>query len=514
MLGFLLATSSSPGLVVVVVFEQFRYDYITRFYPFFGRGGFKRLIQGGTSFTNCHHTHVPTFTAPGHATISTGTTPRHHGIVANLWYDPKTLKRVYAVSDPSVKAVGGKYRYGESPRNLLTNTVGDELRMRTGFKGKVISLSLKDRAAILMGGHLANLALWFSDEDGNFVTSTYYTKEVPPWLKEFNSKRFADKYFHRKWEKIGPKAAYSTSLKGSFPHVIGEKSEKPDRKYYRDLKASPFGNDLLLRLAKAAIRGEGLGKDTVPDILFVSFSSNDYVGHIYGPYSEEVADITLRSDRIVANLLKFLDKEVGKGNYVLVLTSDHGVAPVPGRIEGLPSERVSTDTLRRIIKGVLTRRYGKGDWVLHVSFPWIYLNDTLLARKGNPAEARRIVKDALLKVKGIMRVFTREELERGGFPDWDRTAILVYNGFNPQRSGDLAVIPRAFYLIGSYYTGTNHGTPYTYDTHVPLVFYGAGIPRGKEVSHFCSTTSIAPTISSMLRIEQPASGVGEVLPTR
>ncbi len=508
-----MLSHSAPKLFVVVVFDQFRYDYITRFYPYFGEGGFRRVIENGTSFTNCHHTHVPTFTAPGHATISTGTTPRYHGIVANMWYDPHTLKRVYAVSDPTVKAVGGRYRYGESPRNLLTNTVGDELRLKTNFRGKVVSLSLKDRAAILMGGKLANIAVWFSTEDGHFVTSTYYTDRAPRWLEGFNAKRPADRYFHKKWKRIGPKEAYSLAMEGDFPHVLGKDSKRPDSKYYRELKATPFGNDLLLELVKAAVKGEGLGKDTVPDLLFVSFSSNDYAGHIYGPYSEEVADMVLRSDRVLAELLNFLDREVGKGNYVLTLTSDHGVAPVPERVKRLNAKRIPSDTLKRVIEEALTRRYGKGKWVLYASFPWIYLNDTLLAKRGSLSEARKVAKEALMGVDGVMRVFTREELLKGGFPEWDRTAVFLYNGFNPERSGDLAVIPKSFTLIGSHYVGTNHGTPYTYDTHVPLVFYGAGISH-REVSDFCSTTSIAPTVAHILRMEFPASSVGGVLRVR
>ncbi|NPB03372.1 MAG: alkaline phosphatase family protein [Thermotogae bacterium] len=511
----LLTLIGGPKLVVVVVFDQFRYDYITRFLPFVGEGGFKRMIGRGVFFRNCHHTHVPTFTAPGHATISTGTTPRYHGIVANMWYDRRTGERVYAVSDPSVRTVGGRYRYSSSPKNLLVNTVGDELRLKTGFKGKVISLSLKDRAAILMGGYLANLSIWFSDEDGNFVTSSYYIDSLPSWLKEFNGRKLADSYFHKVWKKIGPKAAYSFTLSGNFPHVSGKNLMRPGRKFYRELKATPFGNELLLELVKAAIKGEELGKDEVPDILFVSFSANDYAGHIYGPYSQEVVDLILRSDRIMAELLRFLDKEIGK-EYLVVLTSDHGVAPVPEKISehGLRAGRIAADSLKTLLQDILSEHFGEGEWVFSVSFPWIYLNDTLLTRRGLLKEARRLAKESLEKVDGIMRVFTADELEYSGFSPWDRSALYVFNGYNPQRSGDLAVIPRAFYLLGRHYSGTNHGTPYTYDTHVPLIFYGFNVAEGVEVEDFCSTTSIAPTIAHILWSEEPAASLGDVLPLR
>jgi len=510
-LAFTLGFISPPPLVVVVIFDQFRYDYITRLYPYFRRDGFRRLIERGAFFTQCHHVHIPTYTAPGHATISTGTVPRFHGIVGNVWYDTRTSERVYAVSDPAAEAVGGKYRWGESPKNLLANTVGDELKLKTGFRGKVISLSLKDRAAILMGGHLADMAVWFSTEDGHFITSSYYTADAPAWLKDFNSKRLPGRYFGRTWRPYGPPEAYASAGSGSFSHHLGTRSEVPDRRFFRELKATPFGNDLLLELLKAAVVGESLGRDDIPDLLLVSFSANDYVGHKYGPHSAEVVDMVLRSDSIVAEMLRFLDRRVGRGRYVLVLTSDHGVAPVPETLSsrGMLAGRLSYDTVRARINSILTAKFGEGDWVLSVSLPWVYLNDTLLSKHGSLREIRRLLKDSLMEVEGVLRVFTREDMEEGRFPPEDMVARLAYNGFNPERSGDLIIIPKAFYVMGNY-AATNHGTPYTYDTHVPLIFYGRGIRRGTH-SAPCATTSIAPTVSAILWSESPAYSASPIL---
>jgi predicted AlkP superfamily pyrophosphatase or phosphodiesterase len=536
-----------PRLVLLIVVDQFRYDYLERFGDLFSPNGFKRLLRDGASWAQSNYDHMPTYTAPGHGTMMTGAWPAESGIIANEWLDRPTGTRITSVVDESVKVLGGDpSEAGASPRRLLSSTVGDELRLITNDRSKVIGVSVKDRSAILPAGRHANAAYWFSTISGNMGSSTYYFNQLPAWVTTFNNTKPADKYFGAKWERLLPEEEYlrragpdsppwetvaSTSGDtNAFPHTITGGATAPGRVFYNALDYSPFSNDLLVSFAEQAIVNEQLGQDDDPDVLTVSFSANDYVGHRYGPYSQEAMDMTLRVDRQIATLLNFVQNRVGLSNTLVAFTADHGVSPIPEQAAalGLGGARINANDVLATIRTAISARYnpqGKSpdpsadyllkyndfgtmrEWFLNGN---IYFNYDALKRDHVPLdEISQVVAAAALTITGIARTFTRAQLLRGATSITDPVERRVLHGFSPARSGDVVIVAEPYKYLGDTITAT-HGSPYSYDTHVPMVIMGAGVTPGRYLEP-ATPADIAPTLSALLRITPPSSATGRVL---
>ena len=508
-------------LVLGIVIDQFGYDYLTRFEDLFGEGGFRRLLREGAVFTNANYLYTPTVTACGHATFMSGSVPSLHGIIANEWYDRETGKRVTSVTDGGVKLLGGKgSEPGFSPRRLIGSTLGDQLRLSTNGQAKVVGIAVKDRSAILPAGKHPNGAYWFDTNLGTFVSSNYYFNDLPEWVKKFNQTYPADRYFGAKWERLLPESAYRRSAPddspyevspygNKFPYTVNGGETKPGPKFYDQFTKTPFANDYTVAFAKAAIESEGLGQDDQPDLLTVSFSANDLLGHIYGPYSQEVEDMTLRTDRVLADLLSYIDQRIGLQNTIVVLTADHAVAPIPEQSQDLGlGGRIEEKAITEAIQTALAQRFGDEKWVLGFYYGNAYLDlQAVERRRANLAEVERAASEAVVKIPGIAECFTRSQILSGQLP-LTMVARSVAEGFNAQRNGNLVVVPKPFFLWGD--SRTTHGTPYSYDTHVPVIFYGAGIAAGHYLTA-CSPADIAPTLSALLRIDPPSSTVGRIL---
>ena len=491
-----------PKLVVIVVIDQFRYDYLTRFRASY-TGGLARMLDTGAVFTNAHYEHFPTVTAIGHSTILTGATPSISGIVGNEWYDRESGKQVTSVSDATTEMLGGGQpgQRGSSPRRLLVSTVADQLRM-VDARSKAIGISSKDRSAILPTGRMSNGAYWFDTNTGNFVSSTYYFKQLPDWAVKFNQSRVVDQWLGKAWNSSEKGAA----TQKPFLLLPGT----ADRTYYSQLDRSPFHNDLLVMFAEAAVEAEQLGADEVTDVLTVSFSANDRVGHAMGPDAPEVRDISIRSDQSLARLFDYLDKKVGAANYVTVLTADHGVAPLPEvmRERNMPGGRMPEGVIHTTIQNALTAKYGPGEWLSGRSGPAPYLNwNFIREKKLDLEEVQNTAAAAIREFPFVYRVYTRTELRRGaGIGDLiDRR---VKNGFHYERASDLFVVAAPYWLFER--SGTSHGTPHNYDTHVPVVFMGAGIKAGRYHAH-AAVNDIAPTLATILDVELPTGASGRVL---
>jgi Type I phosphodiesterase / nucleotide pyrophosphatase len=529
-----------PRLVLLIAVDQFRYDYLERFGDLFVEGGLRRLQREGASWVNANYDHVPTETAPGHATMMTGAWPSETGIVGNEWYERNAEgdggRRVANTEDAGVKLLGGGDRErGSSPRRLLASTVGDELRL-ADRRAKVIGISLKDRSAIHPAGRLANAAYWYSAETGRMITSDYYMRELPEWVASFNATPPGAKYRGQAWRRLledeaeylrraGPddpewewkpiKAERATSV---FPHQLPDVA---DRKLFDEFQSTPFANEALVDFAREAIAREGLGADEMTDVLTVSFSSNDFVGHRFGPYSQEVMDITLRTDRQIAALLEAVEQRVGLRNTVVAFTADHGVGPVPEHSDSLrlPGLRIRQDDVKAKVKEALRERFARAndsrnrgeDYFLEFTAKNgnVYLNLEALRRDGVPREeAERVACEGALRVAGFARCYTRTQLERGAIPPADDIARRVLHGYNPRRNGDAVVVPQSFNLIVSY--TADHYSPYSYDTHVPVIIMGGGVAPGRY-AQAASPADIAPTLAHLLRAERPSNAVGRVL---
>lgn len=510
-----------PKLVVGIVVDQMKMEYLYRFSDDFSDNGFKRLMGKGFVFHNMNYNYVPTYTAPGHASIYTGATPNTHGIIGNDWYLRSLGKSTYCTDDASVKTlVEGTEKEGAmSPKNLLSTTITDELRMATNFKGKVIGLSIKDRGAILPAGHFANWAFWYT-KTGSFISSDFYGDKLPEWVTAYNSEKTYMKYIEKGWNLLRPLDTYNESLPDDNPYEGKlDKSARPVfpydlNKIYKEnglevIKSTPFGNDVLADFAIRAIDKEALGKDDITDFLAVSFSSTDYVGHTFGPRSIEIQDTYLRLDLTIAAFLDNLDKTVGKDNYLVFLTADHAVAENPiylkdrkYNVTNIPSKdlfasltKFSTDTF-----GV--------NLVLNYSNYNVYLNRDVIKEKGlELAKVKQTFKDFLMGQIQVKRVYTEEEVlaSTGG----DYYLNFIFKGYDPKLNGDLVILEGTGYLE-SIATGTTHGTPNSYDTNVPLLFYGWHIPNGESYKKEYITT-ISPTLSRLLKIPFPNGTESEVL---
>lgn len=511
----------SPKLVVGIVVDQMRYDYLPLYWEDFEDGGFKRLVNKGFSFENNHFNYFPTYTGPGHAAVYTGTTPSVNGIVGNAWYDRNIDDEMYVVEDSTVSPVGTQSDVGKmSPENLLSTTVTDELKSASS-ESKIIGISIKDRGAVLPAGHLADGAYWYESASGNFVSSSWYVSELPKWIKEFNSKGLARELSQETWNTLLSKSKYTESNPDDTPYeatfenennpVFPHNLDANKGEGYGILSSSPFGNTVVKELAKAVINGEQLGDDSNTDFLAVSFSSTDYVGHRYGPHSIELQDTYLRLDRDLTDLLNHLDDKVGKGNYLVFLTSDHGVVDVPQELidKNLPGGYFDSDFVIKQLSSYLKEQYGNSKWINAYTNQQVYLDRNLITQKNvDLTEIQNTAADFLLQFDGVLSTntaqnFQEREYESGQQAMYDR-------GFMYDRSGDVFIQLKSGWLDSNYPTGTSHGSPYNYDTHVPLLFYGWGVPQGKS-SERTVIPQIAPTISNMLDIELPSGSPADVL---
>lgn len=505
-----------PKLVIGIVVDQMRFEYISRFWNKFGDNGFKRLINNGYYFINAHYNYYLTKTGPGHATIFTGTTPSNHGIIGNHWYVRDLGEEIYVVADSTVQTVGATDDDGQmSPEHLLTTTVTDELKQAA--KGsKVVAVSIKDRSAILPGGHLANGAFWYDYDTGNFITSTYYMNELPEWLQAFNKKNLPQKYSHQTWKPLLSIDNYTESHRDNSPYENAFDDNAPVFPHPMDgslskIITSPYGNMLVKNMAEAAIKGAKLGKDQTTDFLTVSFSSTDYVGHRFGPNSIEVEDTYLRLDQRLADFLNFLDKHVGKGNYLLFLTADHGAVNVPASLvdSGMPGGYFDSAMAVDSLRGYLSQQYGKGNWILDYTYQQVYLNRKLIQKNNLRLKlVQQNVARFLIQFNGVATTYTAYDLKNiensEGYPE------LFQNNYYYKRSGDVYVQLKSGWVDSSERTGTEHGSPYSYDTHVPLIFYGWQIPNGIS-NQKVVIPQIAPTVSDMLQIQQPSGATHDLL---
>ncbi len=527
--GTLLSYSqdAKPKLVVGIVVDQMRQEYLYRFESKFGEGGFKRLMGKGFMLTNAHYNYVPTFTGPGHASVYSGTTPSVHGIIGNDWWDKGLKKQVNCVEDDRQKPVGNPEGNGDvSPWRMLSSTITDELKIGTQKKSKVIGVSVKDRGAVLPAGHLADGAYWYDSKSGKFITSTYYKNTLPQWVETFNGLMLADSYLNQTWNTILPinqytessqdESLYERKLQGKekpvFPYNLKEL-----RKTNGDfdlLAATPFGDDLLTEIAKASIAGEQMGKDADTDFLAISYSCPDIVGHAMGPNSIEMQDTYLRLDRNIEDLLKTLDKEVGENNYVVFLTADHAVAEVPQYLKDsrIPAGNFAVSSLEVNLNDFLQKYFPGKKVIEKISNDQIFLNQDLFA--GDPKSAgidlliaTELITNYLQSVEGVAQVFSKAVLKQGAYNETGIKGMMV-RGYNFKRSGDIAYQLEPSWISGGGPQGTTHGSAYSYDTHVPILFYGKGIKQGASSSYH-AITDIAPTLSVLLKIKFPSGCTGQ-----
>jgi predicted AlkP superfamily pyrophosphatase or phosphodiesterase len=489
----------SPKLLLVVVVDQFRYDYLTRFGPEY-KAGLARLLHEGAVFTNANYEHFPTVTAIGHSTVLTGATPSVSGIVGNEWFDRETGKNVTSVSDDDTKLLGAPGdKRGASPRRLLVSTVADEIKLAARGTTRTIGISAKDRAAILPVGRMADGAFWFDASSGSFVSSTYYFKTMPEWATTFNGSHVADRWLGKQW-----------TVPGDSGKVLRKLDPAPGRNYYDALERTPFHDELLEAFAEAAIDAEQLGRHDGTDVLSVSFSATDRIGHGVGPHAEEMHSLALWTDQTIGRLLKYAEDKAGAGNVVVAFTADHGVAPLPEYLHerNMPGGRIPEQTVLGTLQNALVQRYGEGKWVAGYSGPAPYLNLELIHQKKlSYEEVQEFAADVLRSVSHIFRVYTRQQLMFGGVLN-DMVDRRVRAGFNTERSPDLSVVIDPYWLFET--GGTSHGTPWNYDTHVPLIVMGPGFKAGRY-NQEVAINDLAPTLATYLDVQTPSGSSGRVL---
>jgi hypothetical protein len=512
-----------PKLVVGIVVDQMRWDYLYRYYDrYAANGGFKRLINQGFSCENTFINYIPTITACGHTCLYTGSVPAIHGIAGNEWYDPQTQQIVYCAGDNTVEGVGTNSAAGKmSPRNMLSTTVTDELRLATNFRSKVIGISFKDRGAILPAGHSANAAYWFDPATGNFISSTYYMQNLPQWVTDFNNKKYPDQYFKNGWNTLYPLSTYVQSTSDEQPwegKPFGDDQKgfpyKLDKfigsANYNTLTGTPFGNSLTRQMAIAATDAEQLGKDSITDFLAISFSSPDYIGHTFGPNSIEAEDGFLRLDKDLGELFNYFDKEVGKGQYLVFLSADHGAAHAGGfsRNYKVPGGYLPYGVLEKEVDSVLRKQYGNFKFLAASDNYQLYLDHDLIdSLKLNRSDLYKTAVDYLMHQPDVEKAFAMEDLMNVALPEHIRNQVI--NGYHSKRSGDIQMILKPGYMSGGT-TGTTHGSWNPYDSHIPLLWYGWNVKPGKT-NREVYMTDVAPTISAMLRIQMPSGSIGNVI---
>ncbi len=514
---------SKPKLVVGIVVDQMRYDYLTRFYNKFGEGGFKRMINEGFNCKNNNFNYVPTYTGPGHASIFTGTTPKYHGIISNSWYDKEIKSMVYCAQDDSIQSVGTLDTSGKmSPHRMKTTTFADENRLFTQMRGKTIGISVKDRGSILPAGHSANGAYWFHGmNDGYWISSTFYMNELPKWVNKFNASGVAKSYL-KVWNTLYDIKTYSESgddlntFEGGF---IGKDSAtfpydlnvlKDPNYEYEILRSTPYGNSLTADFAIAAIDGEHLGQDEITDVLTVSFSCTDYIGHNFGANSKEVEDTYLRLDLDLERLFNTLDKKVGKGEYTVFLTADHGAVNVPSYLQSvkIPAGYLNDTLLRQNLLTFMESTFKTSGLIESISNNQIFLNREKIKELGLELDdVQEAIVNEVIGYEHVDKVYSAHTMGTASFTTGIEQKLQL--GYNQKRSGDVIIVSDPGYASYSR-TGSTHGTAFSYDTHVPLLFFGKGINHGETVQK-TEITDIAPTISALLNISFPNGCIGHPL---
>ena len=526
-LGSLKQVAQQPKkskLIIGIVIDQMRYDYLTRYADRYGKDGFNRILKDGFSLENAHYNYIPTYTAVGHTSIYTGTTPSEHGIISNNWYDKFLKESIYCVDDVTYKTVGNNGSYGQkSPKRLFTSTITDQLHLAQNMRGKTIGISIKDRSAILPAGHTANAAYWYDGNDYNtWITSTFYMNELPKWVKEFNADNRADEYLNTSWETLYNIKSYTNSrnddnifegkLAGqkapTFPKKL--KALRVKNGNFNLIKTVPAGNTFTADFAKAAIIGENLGKSEYTDFLTISFSSTDYIGHKYGVSAIETEDTYLRLDKDLADFFQFLDKQVGKNNYTLFLTADHAAVHAPSYLQSLkiPAHYLDMTAFRKFILKTTKKYFNSIELIENISNYQIFLNKEKVESLGLDVNtvAQKLA-DEVVNYHEIYKAVTARTLQTTHFSSGILNALQ--NGYNQKLSGDVLMIPNPATLTRGR-KGTSHGSGYSYDTHVPVIFYGKGINQGSTSKRY-NITDIAPTIANLLSIEAPNGTNGVII---
>ena len=512
-----------PKLVVGIVVDQMRWDYLYRYYDRYGDGGFKRLIKKGFSFDNTMIPYLPTVTAAGHTCLYTGSVPAVHGMVGNDWFDLETNTTMYCARDWSVKSVGSSSDEGKmSPKNMLVTTIGDELRLATNFKSRVYGIALKDRGGIMPAGHKANAAYWFDDSTGNWISSTYYMNALPAWGQHFNDEKRPDAFFAKGWSLLYDPSVYDQSTADDKPYERGLPDETTKTfphaftshggKNYFSVRTSPFGNSFTLDFAKEMIQNEKIGMSGQTDMLCISLSSTDYVVHRFGPQSIEAEDVYLRLDRDLEDFFNMLDETIGKDEYVLFLSADHGAPQAPGfmKEEGMPGGFVAGSALKKEMNEILFAKFKVKELIRNYYEFQFYLDKPKIELAGLDKEkVSDWLVNALMQRPEIIKAFDYSHFDQLLLPDMIKQRLA--NGYYPKRSGDVQFILKPQYTEGTdAATGTEHGAWYPYDSHIPLIFYGWGIKPG-HTHRETYMTDVAPTIAAMLHIQMPSGCVGKVL---
>lgn len=515
------AAIERPKLVVGIVVDQMRWDYLYRYQKRYTDGGFKRLLGEGFSCENTMIPYVPSVTAIGHTCIYTGSMPSIHGIAGNNFV--KDGKKVYCTDDDSVKPVGTTSVAAlMSPRNLWVSTIGDEMKIASNGRAKVVGVALKDRASILPAGHNPNGAFWFDDQTGCFITSSYYMDRLPKWVEAFNDKRLPEQYLSQKWNTLYPKNTYTESAtdENEYENGIreGVKATLPlnlpelYKKYgYGIIRNTPFGNSLTLDMAKAAIDGEQLGTDDETDLLTVSCSSTDYIGHQVGTHAIETEDTYLRLDKAIADFLTYLDSKVGKGNYLVFLSADHGAMNNAAFLQDrrIPAGSWDASATAKKLNHVLAKEYPEaGDIVKTVMNYQVFFNrDVIKSKQLDFDNIKQTVVNVLKEDPSVLYACDMAKASTESIPE--EVKFRIINGYNRERSGDVVIILKPnFYAHGM--KGTDHGAWNSYDTHIPLVFMGWGIKHGATTKQ-TFMTDIAPTIAAMLHVQAPNGCVGKAI---
>lgn len=517
------AAVARPKLVVGIMVDQMRWDFLYRFYERYGSGGFKRMLNEGFSAENTYINYLPSVTAVGHATVYTGSVPAIHGMAGNDFIQQSTGRTVYCVEDTTVSTVGsGTVVAGQmSPRNLLSSTMTDELRMATNFRSKVIAIASKDRGSILPGGHSANAAYWYDEDSGNWVTSTYYMNSLPAWVSNFNAQKYHEKYLKQDWNTLYPINTYIQSSKddnryegrfsGTTASTLPVKTSEMSDRWNTLITNTPYGSSLTLDLAKAAVENEGLGLDAITDFLAVSVSTPDYIGHQFGPNSIEVEDTYLRLDRDIATFFTYLDSKVGKGHYTVFLTADHAVQHNANFMldNKIPAGIFQTSAIMRELNTALENEFKVKNAIRSFSNYAVSLNfPAIEAGKSDMAAIKKRIIEFLQKKEGVAFAVDMEDAQTANIPENYRERII--NGYYRERSGVIQIILKPAWYSGSGPTGATHGTLSPDDTHIPFVLMGWGIKQGKSNVPY-NMTDIAPTISGLLRIQEPNGNIGKAV---
>ncbi|MES2349627.1 MAG: alkaline phosphatase family protein [Pseudomonadota bacterium] len=521
------AAPAQPKLVLVMVVDGLPNEQLQRYRDQFGQGGFRRLLDQGASFSNAHQAHGITVTAIGHSAVLTGAYPYVHGIIGNNWIDPVTKKSVYCTEDTNYTYIGEETKPsdGTSPNRLKVDTLGDQLRYATGNRSKVVAVSGKDRGAILLAGKTGT-AYMYMDKTGDFASSTFYMKQHPDWVKQYQAGKPQDRYYGKSWTAQLPEAAYAGDASedlnapkpgthNRLPYTYYSESGEIDAGYYNNLKTGPFLDQLTIDFARAAVEGENLGRNPagVPDLLGVSLSAHDYVNHAFGPESKLSHDHLQRLDRMLADFFNYLDKRIGMDNVLVVLTADHGFPNTPefSQTQHIDAQRIDGDKMMTALGKHLSDKFGGAKLLSAWSLPNIHLDYEQIDKSGlKREEVENAAARFLLKQNGIVEAYTRTQLESGA-ANTTRIATLMRRAWNREASGDLMVVTKPYWYFGTGISGTSHGSPYAYDTNVPLLIMGKRWIKPGYYGQYAEVVDIAPTLANLLHVRPPSGAEGRVL---